>query len=55
MLNLLICAKFPDVYLKLAKENGLIASIKPFIGIIHKSGIHIGKPLIQKALLLADE
>jgi len=41
--------------LLLAKENGLIVSIKPFIDTIHKSGIHIGKPLIKKALSLADE
>ena len=38
-----------------AKRQGVIPSVKPLINTLEASGIHIGKPLIQKILLLAGE
>jgi predicted nucleic acid-binding protein len=38
-----------------AKRKGAITSVKPLIASLEASGIHIGKPLIQKILFLAGE
>lgn len=41
--------------LLLAKEKGLISSIKPYLESIQQSEIYISKGLIQQALILASE
>lgn len=41
--------------LLLAKDKGLVSTVKPHLDVIQQSNIHIGHDLIKKVLILADE